>query len=138
MTAQSKSICVYIVDDDASVRGALSRLMRAAGIRSREFVSPEEFLAVAESATTGCVLLDITMPGMTGNEMQARLRGMNFKLPVIVVSATENEEVRHTAYVLGAKLFLRKPVDGQALLDAIAWVTSTTESGAAVQPPANA
>lgn len=119
------SFLVYIIDDDASFRGGLSRLMRSAGIASQAFATPEAFLAVADSVARGCVLLDITMPGMTGPEVQARLRCMDFKLPVIVVSATESDEARHSAHALGASLFLRKPVDDQALLDAISWVTNT-------------
>lgn len=124
----SESFTVYIIDDDASVRSSLSRLMRSADLQSKAFARPEEFLEIAESATKGCVLLDITMPHITGTEMQARLRDMRFKLPVIVVSASESDDARKSAFALGAQFFLRKPVDDQALIDAINWVTETTAS----------
>jgi FixJ family two-component response regulator len=114
---------VYIVDDDESVRTGLARLMRASGIRARAFATPEAFLDAVDAASEGCVLLDITMPGLTGLQVQERLTGKGAHLPVIAVSARESDEVRKMARELGASFFLLKPVDDQALLDAIAWVT---------------
>jgi two-component system response regulator FixJ len=114
---------VYIIDDDASVRGGLSRLMRSAGMHPHAFASPNEFLANLPSTLQGCILLDVTMPEMNGLQVQQRLREQGVRLPVIVLSATENEEVRQATHALGARFFLRKPVDAQALLDAITWVS---------------
>jgi FixJ family two-component response regulator len=116
---------VFIVDDDASVRSSLSRLMRSVGFEARAYASPADFLKDSRPDGKGVVLLDITMPGMSGSEVHARLGGTDWRLPVIVVSATENSETRLTAQALGASFFLRKPADDQALLDAIQWVTST-------------
>lgn len=129
MSTLAESFTVYIIDDDASVRSGLARLMRSAKLPSRCFASPEAFLAVAETATDGCVLLDLTMPHMSGTELQAHLRNMQFKLPVIVVSANDSEDARQAALALGASFFLRKPVDDQALIDAIHWVTEASASG---------
>ena len=128
MSTLAESFTVYIIDDDASVRSGLARLMRSAHLPSQAFASPGEFLAVAETATDGCVLLDLTMPYMTGSEMQAHLRAIQFKLPVIVVSANDSENARQAAIALGASFYLRKPVDDQALIDAIHWVTEGTAS----------
>jgi len=114
---------VYIIDDDASVRGGLSRLMRSAGLRPHAFATPNEFFAHLPSSQEGCILLDVTMPEMNGLQVQEKLREQGVRLPVIVLSATENEEVRQATHALGARFFLRKPVDAQALLDAITWVS---------------
>ncbi|HYB26988.1 MAG TPA: response regulator, partial [Solirubrobacteraceae bacterium] len=74
-------------------------------------------------ASSGCVLLDVTMPQMSGLRAQVKLKEMGIPLPVIAVSARETYQVRETVQALGARFFLHKPVDEQALLDAIAWVT---------------
>jgi FixJ family two-component response regulator len=125
VTAGKQAFTVYIIDDDDSVRASLSRLMRSCGFDIRAYASPAEFLNEVRPRGTGVVLLDITMPGMSGGEVQARLANSDWTLPVIVVSATDNKETRHTAHALGASFFLRKPADDQALLDAIEWVTQT-------------
>ena len=114
---------VFIVDDDDSVRVGLSRLMRASGLESRAFATPEEFLETVTKASRGCVLLDITMPHITGPQVQVRLRALGIDLPVIAVSARDSDEARTLAQALGARFFLRKPVDDNALLDAISWVS---------------
>lgn len=122
-----KTLLVYIVDDDESVRTGLSRLMRSAGFEAKAFESAEEFLKRLQTERPGCILLDITMPGATGLDVQARLKEQGVSLPVIAVSARDDEETRRLARVLGVQFFLRKPVDDQALLDAIAWVTGEHE-----------
>jgi FixJ family two-component response regulator len=121
----AKALVVYVVDDDASVRKALSRLMRSAGFEPREFECPERFLEQVCTKTPACVLLDITMPQVTGLEVQKRLKEKGIGLPVIAVSARDDEETRRLARELGAQFFLRKPVDDQALMDAIHWVMNT-------------
>jgi FixJ family two-component response regulator len=65
---------IYIVDDEAAVRKGLSRLMRSAGMPCRDFASAEQFLAEMDPHQTGCVLLDITMPGLTGLQLQTELQ----------------------------------------------------------------
>lgn len=114
---------IFIVDDDDAVRDGFARLLRAAGLDTRAYGSPEQFLEEVDDIPGACVLLDITMPLMTGPEVQKRLAGRNASLPVITVSARDDEETRGWARGLGARMFLRKPVDDQALLDAINWVT---------------
>ena len=114
---------IFIVDDDDSVRKGLSRLMRAHGFAVRAFGSPEGFFEECGRATRTCVLMDITMPRMSGLQLQSRLKEQGIDLPVIAVSARDDEDTRTTARSLGARFFLRKPVDDRALLDAIAWVT---------------
>jgi FixJ family two-component response regulator len=112
---------VYIVDDDESVRKSLSRLMRSAGFESRAYASPESFLEDVYNEDHACILMDITMPGMNGLELAGRLKAQGITLPVIAISA-RNDETRTLAHDLGVRFFLRKPVDDQALIDAISWV----------------
>lgn len=124
MAKDADNLVIYIVDDDASVRRGLVRLMRSAGFEPSVFESGEDFLAGVLADRAGCVLLDITMPRISGLQVQARLRQMGIDLPVIAVSARDDEDTRRLARALGARFFLRKPVDDQALLDAIEWVTA--------------
>jgi len=114
---------VYVVDDDDSVRNSLSRLLRISGFRVQAYGSAQDFLDSVTPSSEGCVLLDVTMPQMSGLRAQVKLRERGIALPVIAVSARETYQVRETTQALGARFFLHKPVDEQALLDAIAWVT---------------
>jgi FixJ family two-component response regulator len=113
---------IYIVDDEESVRKGLSRLMRSAGMAYQDFASAEQFLAQMDPQQEGCVLLDITLPGLTGLQLQAELKRRKSRLPIIAVSARDDADTSSRARQLGARFFLRKPVDDQALLDAIHWV----------------
>jgi FixJ family two-component response regulator len=119
----AKPRLVYVVDDDASVRKAIGRLMRSSGFEVKEFASPQAFLDQSVDAAPTCVLLDITMPEVTGLEVQAQLQARGHQWPVIAISAREDDAVRDASRLLGARFFLRKPVDAGALLDAIAWIT---------------
>lgn len=121
-----KTVTVYVVDDDDSVRVGISRLLRSAGITVRAYGSPACFLAEVESDDNACVLLDLTMEGLTGNQVQATLNERGNTLPVITVSARDDLDTRQRAKLLGARMFLRKPVDDQALLDAINWVLNSS------------
>ena len=122
MPHRAATLHVSIVDDDDSVRKGLSRLMRSAGIESQAYESPERFLDEVHNEDHGCILMDITMPRMNGLELSARLKEKGITLPVIAISARDDDDTRQLARSLGVRLFLRKPVDDQALLDAISWV----------------
>ncbi len=124
MRQKAKDLVVYIVDDDEAVRCGFARLVRSAGLDARPYGSAEQFLAEVEDVPLACILLDITLPKLTGMQVQERLNARGIGLPVITVSARDDLETRTWARNLGAKLFLRKPVDDQALLDAINWVTN--------------
>jgi len=118
----TQALLVYIVDDDESVRTALSRLMRSAGIEGRAYESSERFLGEVRNEGYACILVDMTMPRMNGMELIARLKEKGIKIPVIALSARDDDEIRQMAKDLGVRFFLRKPVDDQALIDAINWV----------------
>ena len=119
---------VYIVDDDDAVRDGFARLLRSVGLESRPYRSAAKFLAEVANAPGACILLDITMPLMDGPQVQENLRTRGIHLPVITISARDDDETRALARELGARMFLRKPVDDQALLDAIDWVTDSASS----------
>ena len=122
-------LIVYIVDDDDSVRTALARLMRSAGLEPRPYADPVLFLAEVSDAVRGVILLDITMPLHSGTEVLDKLRMRQIHLPVIAVSARDDDDTRQCARDLGARLFLQKPADKQALLDAIQWVAGSGAPG---------
>ena len=115
---------IYIVDDDSSVRRALGRLVRSEGLNAEAFASGDLFLAGLPDDAHGCVVMDIRMPGLTGHDVQQRLRQRGQKIPVIALSAQDDDEARNRARELGAVAFFRKPVDDQALLDSIHWLLS--------------
>jgi FixJ family two-component response regulator len=117
-------LTVHIIDDDESVRKGLSRLMRSVGIRSQTYDGSECFLSQDYKNSSGCILIDLTMPGMNGLELAARLKKDGIEIPMIAISARDDEETSDLVRDLGVEFFLRKPVDDQALIDAINWVTS--------------
>jgi len=119
---KTDTLLVHIVDDDESVRKGLSRLMRSAGIESRAYESPQRFLAEVRNEGHACILADITMPHISGLELAAQLKAKGITLPIIAISARDDDETRQLARDLGVRFFLRKPVDDQALIDAISWV----------------
>ena len=112
---------VYIVDDDDSVRTALARLFRSANMHVHSFASVEEFLDSDKSDEHSCVVADIRMPGISGLDLPKLLAASGHKYPVIFLSAQDTEQTRAAAKRAGGAGFFRKPVDAQALLDAIEW-----------------
>lgn len=127
IVAQTAGALVYIVDDDESVRRGLARLIRAAGMEAQAFSSAEEFLKIRDLGHNGCLVADVKMPGRGGLELLRELKARAIDLPVILVTAFDTRETREEAKRAGAVEYFRKPVDGQALLDAITWALSGTK-----------
>jgi len=115
---------VYVIDDDDSVRRAFERLLRSADFNVETFPSGKEFLCSAKQDKNACILADVRMPGLSGFDLLERLASEGIRIPVIAISAHDDAETREHAKVLGAVGFFRKPVDAQALLDAIWWALS--------------
>jgi FixJ family two-component response regulator len=115
---------VYIIDDDASFRKAMKRLMVSAGLDARTFESALEFLDEEIASENACIITDVQMRGLTGLELQQRLKGKGVHLPIIFVTALDTKDARKQARASGAAGYFRKPVDDQALLDAIEWALS--------------
>ena len=122
-----KASVVYVIDDDESVRSALERLLRSADLHAETFSSADEFLNSPKQKNNACILIDIRMPGSTGFDLQQKLTAFDMRVPVIVISASDDAQIRERARELGAVAFFRKPVDDQALLDAIWWAISGTK-----------
>ena len=112
---------VYVVDDDESIRRAFARLLKSAGFDCETFSSPEEFLSLKRTEKNACILTDVRMPDSTGFDLTERLAACGLRIPFIVVSASDDAQVREMARERGAVAFFQKPVDDQALLDAIMW-----------------
>lgn len=115
---------VYIVDDDYSVRSALTRLVRSAGMEAREFGSAADILSAQLLCENACIILDVRMRDMNGLQLQKALKGKGVRLPIIFVTAYDTDETRGEAKRAGAAGYFRKPVDDQALLDAVQWAVS--------------
>jgi two-component system response regulator FixJ len=110
---------VHVVDDDAAIRRSLERLLASAGFTPVSYETSVAFLAAASGRLTGCVLLDLWMPGMDGLEVQAHLRQMDVLLPVIVMTAGGDVQTAVRAMKAGAIDFIEKPFDDEVLLNAI-------------------
>ncbi|MFZ9677824.1 MAG: response regulator transcription factor [Quisquiliibacterium sp.] len=111
---------VYIVDDDPMVRDSLGVLLRGAGYLVHEFCDGMSFLASSLEQTSACVLLDISMPGLTGLQVQEELRRRQSDLPVLFLTAHGDVPTAVQAVKAGAADFLQKPTDGVQLLAKVA------------------
>jgi len=111
---------VFIVDDDARVIKALSRLMRVKGYDVRSYTSPQEFLAQHDPTVPGCAVLDVSMPGLDGLQLQQALTAGGSHRPVIFITGKGDVPTTVRAMKAGALDFLTKPVSNRDLLEAIA------------------
>ncbi len=110
---------VYVVDDDAAIRGGLGDLLESAGLKTRHFSSAEEFIDVWEPEMTGCLVLDVRLPGMSGMELQSKLVESGITLPVIIMTGHGDIPMVKTALKAGAVEFLIKPFQDGELLQAV-------------------
>src|SRR5882762_4751466 len=105
-----RSPTVFVIDDDAAVRKAVSRLLRSAGIAAATFASPREFLAQHDPANPGCLVLDLAMPGFNGLRLQTTLAETGSILPIIFLTGQGDVSKSVQAMKGGAFDFLTKPV----------------------------
>ncbi|QRG08451.1 response regulator [Xanthobacter dioxanivorans] len=110
---------VTIVDDDDAVRTAIESLVRSLGLRTSTFASADAFLDSGRVKDTDCLITDVQMPGMSGIELQSRLRGQGSTVPVIFVTAFPEERIRRQVMEAGAIGFLSKPFDGGTMIACI-------------------
>ena len=111
--------CVFIVDDDFAVRDSLQLIMETAGLDYQAFDSAEHFLQSYCPDKLGCLLLDVNMPGMNGDELQAELIRRNIHLPIIFLTAYGDIPMTVRTIKAGAVDFLTKPVPRKLLLERI-------------------
>jgi two-component system response regulator FixJ len=118
---------IYVVDDDRSVREALSALLDAAGYRVKVYERAEEFLDDASEPQSGCLLIDVRLPGMNGRDLQRAVVEAGLPVEVIVMTAHGDIPMAVAAVKEGAVDFLEKPFDPNALLDSIRTALATAE-----------
>lgn len=107
---------VHVVDDDDAVRKAMCMLFRSDGLLTADYAAPDEFLAVVGPQMTGCIVLDIRMPGMDGLDLQQRLREREISMPVIFLTGHADVPKAVRAMKQGALDFIEKPFDDEYLL----------------------
>jgi FixJ family two-component response regulator len=110
---------VYLIDDDASVRRGLGRLLKSAGYDVVTCDTPEAYLALDSYQKPSCLLLDIRMPGMTGLELQRALREQGIQPAIVLLSGHVDGATAERAIAEGAVAVLSKPVDFDTLVEAI-------------------
>jgi FixJ family two-component response regulator len=120
---------VYIVDDDISIREALSTLIRSVGLAVRTFTSAVEFLAAGLPDVAACLVLDVRLPGLSGLDLQGELARAGVHIPIIFISGHGDIPMTVRAMKAGAVEFLPKPLREQDLLDAIAAAIDKDRAG---------
>ena len=116
---ENRASLVSVIDDDESVRDSLPDLLREFGFRARAFSSADEFLSSDQISETKCLVLDISMPGMSGPDLHDELKRLHRKIPVIFITGNGDEEVRSRMLERGAIECLFKPINDTALRQAL-------------------
>jgi FixJ family two-component response regulator len=111
-----RAAIISIVDDDESVRAAMSSLVRSLGYEACEFASAEAFLASPSRQDTACLIADVHMPGMSGLDLQDVLLAREQVVPIIFITAFPADSLRQRAEAAGAAGFFSKPVDSQMII----------------------
>jgi FixJ family two-component response regulator len=110
---------VFVVDDEASIREAISSLIRSVGLRVETFSSAKDFLRMARPDAPACLVLDVRLPGLSGLELQRQLAAAHDQIPIVFITAHGDIPMSVRAMKLGAAEFLPKPFRDQDLLDAV-------------------
>ena len=115
---------IHIVDDDKSIRRALTILGKSASFETDNFAGGEEFLKCKNITNGDCLILDIHMPGMNGFEVMEELKLRGIKMNIIILTAYDDPGNREIAQKYGVKAFFKKPCDSEALIDTINFIYS--------------
>ena len=110
---------VFVVDDDASMRQALARLLQSVQLRVEVFASPQEFLQSERPNVPSCLVLDVRLPGLSGLDFQAELAKADIRVPIVFITGHGDIPMSVRAMKAGAVDFLAKPFRDQDLLDAV-------------------
>jgi len=113
------SLVVYVVDDDAAIRDSLALMLGLAGYVTRLFTDAESFLAAFEPAWSGCVVADLRLPGLSGVELQARIRERGSSIPFVIITAHGDVRAARDAFRAQAVDFIEKPFEDVQLRAAI-------------------
>ena len=117
--ASSDIPTVLVIDDDAGIRASIQALLKSVGLRSEGFETAEKFLQRKPSDGPSCLILDVSLPGISGLEFQQQLRNMGLQTPIIFITGHADIPMTVKAMKSGAMEFLTKPFGDQELLDAI-------------------
>jgi FixJ family two-component response regulator len=110
---------IAVIDDDASVRRALQRLLQSAGFAVDTFATARAFLDTDCWAQTACLVLDVHLPGMSGYQLQEHLAASGVAIPIVFITAYDDASTRERVNRVGAVGYLRKPFDQETLIEAI-------------------
>lgn len=113
------STLIHVVDDEPDVRDALRLLLHSLGYQVRTYASAQEFLDTYQAAATGCLVLDVRLPGMNGMELQRQLKALGIAIPIVFISGHGDIPMAVRAVQAGAVDFLEKPFNDQDLLDRV-------------------
>jgi FixJ family two-component response regulator len=116
---RAANLVIYLVDDDASVRRALTRLLKSISLDTVAFPSAEAFLQASPWVVEACLVLDVQLPGITGWELVDHLRATNITMPVIIITAYNDRQTQDHARNADIVAYLRKPFDDQELIVAL-------------------
>ncbi|MBY4678325.1 response regulator transcription factor [Marinobacterium arenosum] len=117
--SDSSQPIVYVVDDDADVRDSLQWLLESVGLRVQSFGTAQAFFDGYPAGQSGCLVMDVRMPGLSGLSAQTKLAELAIDIPVIMISAHGNVDMAVTAMTQGALTFIEKPFNDQLLLDQV-------------------
>ena len=117
--ALSTAPAIAVVDDDESIRRALYRLLRSAGLAVATFASAHEFIEAVRWQVFACLVLDVYIGRMSGLDLAERLASEGQRLPIVLITAHDDDRIRERAQRVGVSAYLRKPVDASVLLDAV-------------------
>jgi FixJ family two-component response regulator len=110
---------IFVVDDDASVRDAISNLLESVGLHGETFASADEFLNAPRPEAPSCLILDVKLPGRNGLEVQQELQAIGIQIPIVFITAHGDVPMTSRAMKAGAVDFLAKPFQKKDLLDAV-------------------
>ncbi|MEJ8859740.1 response regulator [Variovorax robiniae] len=119
---------IAVVDDESAVRTMLGRVLPLAGYSVAPFATGEDFLASLPAALPACAIVDIHMPGLDGFAVLARLRNAGYAIPIIFITASDDDSLDKAAREAGANKLLRKPFSSEALMAAIAAALTVAET----------
>ncbi|GGC69159.1 response regulator transcription factor [Marinobacter halophilus] len=117
MTSNNDAQTVFVIDDDVDVRDSLKWLLESVGLNVQTYENALAFFDGFDKGKSGCIVMDVRMPGLSGINAQKKLPEHNIELPVIMISAHGNVDMAVTALTQGAMTFIEKPFDDQVLID---------------------
>ena len=128
MSDAAAGAVVAVIEDDGDARSALGRLLDAAGFDKALFESAEAFLASKPDREWSCLIVDVQLKGMSGIDLQRKLRSEGLKAPVIVITAHGSDAIRERAEQAGCAAFLTKPFNGDSILALLASLASPSRT----------